>query len=505
MLTLLDLGDDELASVACAFGTTTSALGTIIAFRSTCLRLRTIPVVMPSHVNLPMLLTYRRPSLCVYDLDVGRLRWINDDLLRKKNGAHYYEPDDSRVWYQDKFRVLAAEGTARRYGPLSLERVSDEDRALAASPSDPTAVVGGRRSRNTDPSVRLAAAFESLVGLMGVADWARPSLHLVGNSSTTVPPTLPPALALCTRLQQLRVHDCCMPPMRVLELAGHASNLTLLDLSGRTCQASDPAGGYDSVALARLMMQWHAASTTTIRRLILDNQVLVGLRSLAYGLAHTSETPQLVADGEYVAGSVFLSCNRYAVDLQWALNWKQSPEADKIMADGFAMLDELLAGPSAQPTAATAANSRPKKRKKTIAAVQNAQDVPPVVLSAYANNVRERDRYNWQHEDHVCKNCGFVWPKHAVTVSYRQTAVSECLKEKRACDQRSISQAVLGGALWITDKHIVGNPGGNGLTPTPAETLAAEQEGLIVAYLPGAGAPTRQVFAVRDGERVQVS
>ena len=46
---------------------------------------------------------------------------------------------------------------------------------------------------------------------------------------------------------------------------------------------------------------------------------------------------------------------------------------------------------------------------------------------------------------------------------------------------------------------------GNGLTPTPAETLAAEQEGLIVAYLPGGGAPTRQVFAVRDGERVQVS
>ena len=67
---------------------------------------------------------------------------------------------------------------------------------------------------------------------------------------------------------------------------------------------------------------------------------------------------------------------------------------------------------------------------------------------------------------------------------------------------RSISASVLAGERWITNKHVVGNPGGNGLTPTPDETLAAETEGRIVAYLPGSGLPTRQLFALNGAEKV---
>ena len=145
----------------------------------------------------------------------------------------------------------------------------------------------------------------------------------------------------------------------------------------------------------------------------------------------------------------------------------------------------------------------PKARKKVsaapvaasaTAAVSTSLHAPTSSRGTYTNAQRERDRYMWQWKDFVCVNCGFCWPKHAVTISYRQTAVSECLKQKRACALRTISQRVLDGDIWLTNKHVIGQ-GGLDLTPTPQEVLDAEAEGTVVGYLRMPDhTTTRQVF-----------
>ena len=111
-------------------------------------------------------------------------------------------------------------------------------------------------------------------------------------------------------------------------------------------------------------------------------------------------------------------------------------------------------------------------------AAEHAQ-LPP----AYTDAVRERDRYMMQWFDYKCANCGTVWTKNSVTISYRQTAVSECLKGKRGCTSRAECTRMLSGEKFITIKHMAGN-GGSDLTPSSAIIKAAEEHGLLVAIDP---------------------
>ena len=132
----------------------------------------------------------------------------------------------------------------------------------------------------------------------------------------------------------------------------------------------------------------------------------------------------------------------------------------------------------------------PKKRPAAPlpAAPQPADPAPPpsAVAALYSNAVRERDRYMIQWFDYACKGCGAVWRKHSVTISYRQTAVSECLKGKRACAQRAEYARMCAGDSFITDKHMKGN-GGSDLTPPSSVVVAAEAHGLLVAIDPDSG------------------
>ena len=101
----------------------------------------------------------------------------------------------------------------------------------------------------------------------------------------------------------------------------------------------------------------------------------------------------------------------------------------------------------------------------------------------YSDSVRERDRYMIQWFDYKCGNCGTVWTKNSVTISYRQTAVSECLKGKRGCTSRAECARMLSGEKFITCRHMAGN-GGSDLTPSSAIIKAAEEHGLLVAIDP---------------------
>lgn len=85
----------------------------------------------------------------------------------------------------------------------------------------------------------------------------------------------------------------------------------------------------------------------------------------------------------------------------------------------------------------------------------------------------------WQWFDYKCKGCGEIWPKNSVTISFRQTCVSECLHGKRKCQKRTEFTRMKNGELWITDKHVFGN-GGLDLTPKPADVLEAETQSRLV-------------------------
>lgn len=102
----------------------------------------------------------------------------------------------------------------------------------------------------------------------------------------------------------------------------------------------------------------------------------------------------------------------------------------------------------------------------------------------YKNAKKERDRYMWQDEDYRCKHCGFVWPKHSVIVSFRQTAVSNCITRKKSCSAWKEAHDVEEGGLFLTETHIVGNPRGVQLTPPREYVLACDAKGFKVGVNP---------------------
>lgn len=82
-----------------------------------------------------------------------------------------------------------------------------------------------------------------------------------------------------------------------------------------------------------------------------------------------------------------------------------------------------------------------------------------------------------------CKSCGCWWKEGAVTISFRQTAVSECFKGKKSCAQCKEYIRMQNGEKWITDRHMPSN-GGNDLTPCSEEIVEAKAHGLLVAVDP---------------------
>ena len=130
----------------------------------------------------------------------------------------------------------------------------------------------------------------------------------------------------------------------------------------------------------------------------------------------------------------------------------------------------------------------PTKKQKAVSSAAAPRVVLPQIAAAasaieYSNMARERDRYMIQWFDSKCSNCGVVWKAHCVTISYRQTAVSQCLKGHKKCVDRAEYTRMQAGELYITNNHMAGN-GGTDLTPTPALISAAKTAGLIVAIDP---------------------
>ena len=135
-------------------------------------------------------------------------------------------------------------------------------------------------------------------------------------------------------------------------------------------------------------------------------------------------------------------------------------------------------------------SERPIKKQKASPVPAAAPQALQLVLDAdhYSNVLRERDRYQIQWFDYACKNCGVVWKADCVTISFRQTAVSQCLKGHKKCSDREEHARMQAGERYITTKHMAGN-GGTDLTPSTALISAAKAAGLIVAVDPANKTP----------------
>ena len=101
---------------------------------------------------------------------------------------------------------------------------------------------------------------------------------------------------------------------------------------------------------------------------------------------------------------------------------------------------------------------------------------PAAPPGRYSDAGREQVRHMWQWYPSVCNSCGTVWQTNCVTISWRQSAVSSCLHNKRKCQSRPEFARMMNGEKFMTMSHW--------LTPSPEEVVQAEAKNLIVAVDP---------------------
>ena len=98
----------------------------------------------------------------------------------------------------------------------------------------------------------------------------------------------------------------------------------------------------------------------------------------------------------------------------------------------------------------------------------------------YRNPDRERDRHMWMWYKTRCPTCNEVWPEWAVTVSAKETALSQCRTGHKSCRNRPEFQDVRRGQRYL-------NPHTKGLTPSQQATERAWSQGKLIAIHPSKG------------------
>lgn len=295
-----------------------------------------------------------------------------------------------------------------------------------------------------------------------------------------------------------------LSPSAIVTIAQNATHIELLDLSAAVDLSSlHSASTYIATcALGNLMQTWKRSGNKCVHRLVLDDIIIAHFVELIFGACMPDRcTMEAITRDSYTTDTcpvLYLSCSGMSF-----FPWRET------IALAHAATTDLLDATIRLKLAQGEEHPLPTKKSKPASKPTDARFVAGIVVgqptstdSHYSNASRERDRYMWQWFDYECKNCRTVWPKHTVTISFRQTCVSECLKGKRSCASRQEYTSMKAGNLWITDKHIEGT-GGLDLTPTPSEVLAAEAQGRLVGI--NAETKNREYFvphAERPGLKV---
>ena len=301
----------------------------------------------------------------------------------------------------------------------------------------------------------------------------------ISGLSNNVPIELPQFDA--SRLTSLALTEVSLSQRSVCDLA-KLTNLSFLDLTDSLHAPSICT----IAALATLLHEWHTEGDE-LHRLVLDSNVLEGTsfgarsvdaQHLAMLVSAFADDNQLdrISTTSLADHHVFLSCNRFDRNA-----WNQTILAKQAFCPPSVTIRHNAAPPHpapprVQPTLAQTTTS-PAAAALTIAHAQTP------LTHAYANTSRERDRHLWQWYDYTCRNCGCVWKKHSITISFRQTAVSECLRRKKPCDARLEHDRMQAGEVFITDRNVPGN-NGNNLTPNAEDTAKYDAMGIIIGINP---------------------
>ena len=195
-------------------------------------------------------------------------------------------------------------------------------------------------------------------------------------------------------------------------------------------------------ALAQLVCSWRdRPEGSSLAKLILDGCHRLSVRPCEFSpLLDAMGGPddiERISPVSCADSKVFLSCN-----LLGESGWEESMQLKKdyeplkvrlrLLSDA-----ETLPAPVVPPS-----DPPPSGATSSSVGVANANGM---VHSHYADAKREMDRGMFGWFDYTCRGCGTTWATNSVTVSFRQTAVSECLRNKRACASRPEHARMLAG------------------------------------------------------------
>lgn len=272
--------------------------------------------------------------------------------------------------------------------------------------------------------------------------------------------SIPIATPLLLSLRDLQLFGIPLDVTSLCHIAA-ATHLVHLDLTDSIVYESAVV----SQALGTLVRKWQDSHLTQLRELVIDKSYLTREQLLyivqqidgwdAFG---TDADVTGVIDGCFWNDFVFLATPTF----QGTHKFTRDAAAAAPPVAPTALAPPVVA-PSVAPVAAPVTTNH----------ANHANHANPVIYKA---PTRERDRYMMLWYDYTCPGCGVVWTKHSVTVSFKETASSECMRRKRTCATRPECQRMMAGETFINRNQR--------LTPPADEVLRLDLDGLLVGINP---------------------
>lgn len=508
------LSDDLLPELLAALGNSAMSYASSVQFSATNTAFHSTGALLPckggactlniDHLVNIMPLT-RQYSWDVYDVTSRRIVTVSYDARMCKftfpnkpiNSARWLEADHRLIWFKDNVRLslsnidmdenreLVEKLVAR---PLSSFKLSKAEKASASGECREKLLPrggAGKYEYSTKAKLAIDRIAEDMLQPMNTNITA---LKLTQTKWSCIADTRFDRL-ITDQLTHLSIHNIHLTISAVRLLLLAADRLHMLDLSGSLLLDMMCCTDF-----GLLLQRWRAdESVTPIRKLILDgvsglDKCVISLATIIYGACMPENESFEVVDAhsQITQGTpqVYISCFPCS-PRQW----------------GEAIASAMLLPPLKLPKVCTKMREvgrdadAPAKKRKTMPAscptlsvenpAETAAPAPRYTAASreYTNSMRERDRYMIQWFDYKCKNCGGVWQADCVTISYRQTAVSQCLKNHKKCVDRDEYTRMMNGERYITTKHMSGN-GGTDLTPSAMLIREAKRQGLLLAIDP---------------------
>ena len=520
-LVLLDLPVEMLSLLCVALGSTCGGIVAQTCLRLTCNQLYACLSLYLSdngrvRLCLAHLATYvhsvRHRPLYVFELSSRRVVTLSWDkrLLKyefENNPSprcRLFLPDGMLVWYLDTFHCVGlfdstdADKWIRCMTSVKeLRKLCDDQQTLRLISAPESKVVASRRKIEFQPSWQTTWT-TVLTHLNAPTNHSIAELELDANGFEGIPSlSVSDLLPVLSRLHTLKLQ--AIPLDSPSSIFRNAKDIVHLDLSGSV----DHADGLRCLQIGLMLREWRSHSSHDRKVLVMDNvvfdpryvsRVVAGAWDKDTGLLCAESESSVTVTYDEDAPLVYVSLSRVLWDT-WMTAIDEVYNSPKDLLDVRVKLtyrsdssSDLGASATASPVLALKKSKKAKLLGPTASSliVPSSSPAPSFIIASvegYSNATRERDRYMIQWYDFPCKSCGCIWRKNAITVSFRQTAVSECFKSKKACSVRPEYTRMQNGELWITDRHMPGN-GGTDLTPSAAEIVAAEAHGLLVAVDP---------------------